>query len=50
MGSVFRAIDPDMNGRIVFEEFWALLEGPLSKVIDHARTHYVIADTAQRQH
>ena len=32
MNCIFRAIDPDMNGEIVFDEFWGLLEKPVGKV------------------
>jgi Ca2+-binding EF-hand superfamily protein len=40
MNCMFRAIDPDLNGRIFFDEFWVLLVEPLTKAIELLKSHF----------
>lgn len=40
MNCMFRAIDPDLNGRIFFDEFWVLLVEPITKAIDLLKLHF----------
>jgi hypothetical protein len=40
MNCMFRAIDPDLNGKIVFDEFWEILVEPLTKAIELLKSHF----------